>query len=161
MKIRRFLFLDVDEVLNSIRTRYAYSFSEEALKGDLTERLDPVAIEFLNGMYKQGVEIVISSIWRIQKMELLQELLPFPIPLKTGRSKEEFINSRRVQRGLEIQEFLDSIEEDYLYCIVDDGQDFLEEQLKFHVHIDYRNGMLVQDFEKIAGLLGVYPYDIR
>lgn len=143
----KYLFLDVDEVLQSARTRSAYSHTRQ---GNLHDMLDPVALSFIQGQHQQGVEIVLSSVWRMQKQELFAKLAPFPFKVTPCLGKT---------RGHEVEFWLEhNAIKDYLYAIVDDSQDFFQSQQDSLVLVNGLEGLLYADFTKICNLLNTELY---
>jgi hypothetical protein len=146
------LFLDIDGVLNSVKTSVAFG----GYPLDITESkaFDWVAIKLLQRMCdSSGVQIVLSSTWRtfftVKEMAAALEL---PI-----------IDATPVRlsgcRGLEIQEWLDENPGIEKYCIIDDDPDMLESQKPYFVQTNAFEGMTWEDFTRVCKILDVSPYE--
>lgn len=142
----KILFLDVDGVLNSRR-------SVEVMNGsgnpnDLT-KLDPIAVGLIRKLcIDTNTDICLSSDWRHGK-----EFIPIIFGMKIGlpiisRTPEKL----SATRGEEIAIWLrkNKVEK---YSIVDDGNNFLPEQLPFFVQVDYYNGLSYENYVKLQELL--------
>lgn len=148
------LFLDVDGVLNSLKTWALYGDSSPLAK-DQKFNLDPTALRFIQLLHAQGVEIVISSTWRLHKnLGDFKDVLGFSVKGKTGRE----VSSGSV-RGNEIDLWLKNHPEVEQYCIVDDDSDMLEEQLPYFVKTNYRDGLQFDHMEKICKIFGMSVFD--
>ena len=147
------LFLDVDEVLTSRRTIYAFMTVPRCGMKDAHKQLDTISIQLIKNIEKKGVKIVLSSTWRIgHSVEEASKALSIKLFDKTGRCPTGF-------RGNEIQEWLNKHPEVTHYVILDDSDDFLPEQKRFHVKVNYRNGVLAHHYEKICRLLKINIWD--
>ena len=115
--------------------------------------VDCVSIALINQIRRKGVKIVLSSTWRIgHSVEEASKALSIKLFDKTGRCPTGF-------RGNEIQEWLNKHPEVTHYVILDDSDDFLPEQKRFHVKVNYRNGVLAHHYEKICRLLKINIWD--
>jgi len=123
------LFLDVDGVLNSLKTGGRY-----ALKRNCLRRLQKIVED-------TGCKIVLSSTWRKDEYALkrLRRVLRYrgiQIYSTTPIFDKEI-------RGLEIQAWLVSNPSDdgYQFAIVDDDSDMLDHQLPHFFQTDPEHGM--------------------
>jgi len=142
----KILFLDVDGVLNSVRSCYALGgFPHSTGKDDLP-LFDNVALGFIRRLVKEtGCEIVLSSTWR-----LTEPYLQFGNDLKLPvMDRTPCLNKAR---GHEIQHWLDN-NPWAKYAIVDDDSDMLPEQMPYFVKTDVQVGLMTADFEKLMALL--------
>lgn len=146
---KKFIFLDIDGVLNSYRTvahtgGYPHTFEEKD-----RAKFDWTAIGLIRkAVIKSGAEVILSSSWRyFYKPEEAGDFFGIPIYRSTPWS----LKGQR-WRGSEIAEFLEENPCEK-YCIIDDETDFLPEQEEFLVRTDEKNGLLYQDFEKILKIL--------
>lgn len=146
---KKFIFLDIDGVLNSWRTcahtgQYPHSFNEKE-----RAKFDWTAIGLVRtAAIRANAEVILSSSWRYYyKPEEAGDFLGIPIYRITPWSLK---NQR--WRGSEIAEFL-SENPCEKYCIIDDETDFFPEQEEFLVRTDEKNGLSYQDFEKILEIL--------
>jgi len=125
----KIIFLDIDGVLNVYgreRDRFGQIFHQPYVD-NLKRIID-----------ETGAKIVISSTWRFAGLQVMKELweernLPGEVISITidcyqyvGEGKEEFYD--RVERGHEIQDWLDGRTDIESYVIIDDDNDFLPHQ---------------------------------
>ena len=129
----KIIFLDIDGVLNvhSIGSKYERDRFGHLFVQDFVDNLRFIIDE-------TGAKIVISSTWRMAGLEIMKELweergLPGEVIDITTNSyeivqegREEFYD--RVERGHEIQEWIDSHSGIDSYVIIDDDNDFLPHQ---------------------------------
>jgi hypothetical protein len=159
--MKKFIFLDMDGVVNSFRASVGLGGNPWPADNDTYQYLDPVALGLLRIFVNQGVEIILSSTWRLsfKTPETLKEfgdLIGLPIKRKTpmlGRA-----------RGFEIQKVVDDLiyEFDEIeYCIVDDDSDMLDFQKEFFVRTEYNNGYTWETHHEIARILNVEPYHMK
>lgn len=134
----KFIFLDIDGVLNSSRSCYALRSSKV---------LDPIAIHLLNELVDiSKADIIISSTWRLGRtIDDLQLILS-----EQGFKFKEKIKGKTPHvgdfRGNEIDLFLrDYRYEDFKYVILDDDRDFRKDQ----------------NLVKINSKVGLTHYDIN
>lgn len=140
------LFLDIDGVLNSVRSAIAMGGYPAPNRN--SERFDMVAVELIRRICAKGVKIVLSSTWRNYKG--WDTILNLPIIGKTGD-----IPSLSYQRGKEIKKWLETHDDIEAYAIIDDDPDMLPEQMDFFVNTDSNNGLLLQDYEKVCKILNI------
>ena len=152
------IFCDVDGVLNSYRSWYAFGNSLPDSPTDL--QFDPIAIKLVQRLCKEtGAVCVLSSSWRYSwTHEELGKNLNIPFIDSTPRSL-----SYRL-RGNEIKEWLED-NADKLgithYCIIDDVDEMLEEQQKHFVYVGMYDGLGYKDVMKAYKILSEDDYDIR
>lgn len=129
----KILFLDVDGVLNSTRSRSFLALSKGALR-----RLRSI-------VEQTGCKIVVSSTWRKHEFSRVRlrktlrykglEIYDITPDFSRGSIGE------RGCRGDEIQEWLDRHPETTAYCILDDDSDMLDSQLRNFVQTDMDYGL--------------------
>lgn len=127
------LFLDVDGVLNTTKSRSLYSLSKPLLR-----RLQTI-------VEQTNCKIVLSSTWRkhpeaLRRLKRTLEYRGMSIYDVTPvfwRDEE----GNRLYRGHEIQHWLDDHPEVISYCIVDDDSDMLDNQLRNFVQTDPDYGL--------------------
>ena len=141
------LFLDIDGVLNCRRS--AVAFKGYPHPGRSKGKFDRVAVELIRRICKKGVNIVLSSTWRLD--ENYKGICQLPIIDRTPR----FRLSPGVDRGREIEAWLNDHKAVKKWAIVDDDSDMLPEQKENFVHVDGINGLLWQDYEKLCTILDV------
>ena len=111
-RINKYLFLDVDGVLNSV-SWYREEWNKDHVypQGDF----DPKCVEIVNRIVKEtGCKVVVSSSWRAEAN--LQSIFD-----KAGlKFKIHSITPFGDHRGCEIRDWLASETEPYVYAILDD-----------------------------------------
>lgn len=111
-RINKYLFLDVDGVLNSV-SWYRAEWNKDHVypQGDF----DPKCVEIVNRIVKEtGCKVVVSSSWRAEIN--LQSIFD-----KAGlKFKIHSITPFGVHRGCEIRDWLASETEPYVYAILDE-----------------------------------------
>ncbi len=160
---RKIIFLDIDGPLNNERTLLSKAdrFPGRSAIGDR------IAIGRLNRIcHDAGAQIVISSTWRrFDSHDTINWLCYYGLDVdlvhEDWRTKYLTIKKevcgleceQEVRRGAEVLEWLSRHPEVTHHAIIDDDHDFYPGQPL--VHCSYRNGLLVEDFEKLEQLLGM------
>lgn len=148
------IFLDLDGVVNSLRSAIAFGNYPHELPKD-RRLFDPVALGLVRRICKEtGAVIVISSTWRrSHHKDVLKKSLNLDIIGCTPA-----FNSPDTRRGHEIKEWLDyrgpQVEK---YCIIDDDSDVLNEQLPFFVKVYGDAGLSAQNYQEAIKILGKLP----
>lgn len=146
----RVLFLDVDGVLNSIKTKVATG----GYPTELThrEQFDWMAIRLLQRLCNSsGVQVVLSSAWRLHyDYKDVAKAFDLPIIDRTP--------SLLGCRGNEIKHWLDNHVECTHYAILDDDPDMLPEQKTQFVQTSAYEGMTWADFVKLCAIFSESPY---
>lgn len=148
------LFLDIDGVLNSHRSAYAFGgFPFDVDKH--RNRFDEVAVSLIRNVAKaSGAQIVLSSSWRTDKdWERIGHGLNLPITDRTP-------DMHPGPRGAEIAAWLADHPEVECYAIVDDDPDMLDEQKPYFVQTRHEDGLSYADANKLAELLGCTSSDV-
>lgn len=147
------LFLDIDGVLNSERTRVAFKGLPHDLTPEHLAMFDPVGLNMIRGLCARGdVSVVVSSAWRItHDWDAIGRALGLPT---MGRTP-----SLLGCRGDEIAAWLREHPEVDTWAILDDSDDMLPEQRPFFVRTDLYDGIRWRDFERLCTLFGLQPYD--
>lgn len=137
------IFLDIDGVLNAADySKAIYALKVSCGHGDIIDEFgylfDPRCVKHLDYIIRDtGAKIVISSTWRCNGIETLRKMwemrdLPGEIiditPLRKNPKIEERYYHPGVDRGYEIQEWLDNHPEVEDYAILDDDDDMLPSQ---------------------------------
>lgn len=168
----KIIFLDVDGVLNSVRSMLAWYPEYKASwvnyggeqSGILRNHIDPMAVKLLNRLtdLNPDLKYVISSSHRIGRTleELQEHIASFgitgPVIDMTGRDSKG-------RRGNEIRDWLDRNMEDLgvaNYAIIDDDSDMTEAQkLNHFVHTDNEYGLAYKDYKKLVGILQLNERD--
>lgn len=155
----KFIFLDIDGVLNSeqyyIEKPWPQRFEE--LKDKLDEHIafgishiDPKAVKLLNRLVEEtNAKIVVSSSWRgdyaLQTIFSLAGIIE-PIYGETPRLESRF-------RGEEIDKWLKEKQEPYKYVILDDNSDMLDTQSNNFIRTDWRAGLTEENVNKAIKIL--------
>ena len=149
------IFLDFDGVVETIYwekdTDGSWSFNVH--KSGRKELNNKQAIGWLNELYKKvPYDVVVSSTWRIgMSKDELQELLinsGFNPAIKVlGKTPVLYL-----QRGLEIQEWIDTAEFKGKFIIIDDDSDMCH-LLPLLVRCDCQLGFTIYDYQKALKLL--------
>lgn len=144
------IFLDIDGVLNSVRTAVAYGGYPHSLKPG--SGFDWVAIRMIRGLCEAtGVRVVLSSAWRLNNdFRDVGKAFELPIIDRTP--------SLLGPRGIEIQAWLDAHPEVERFAILDDDSDMLDVQMPFFVKTDGFEGLTWACFLRLCEILGVDPY---
>lgn len=150
----KFLFLDIDGVLNS-KDWYTYYWTNNLkyTNPNVIYLIDYRTIEFLNDIIdKTGCEIIISSSWRREYKKICNKL--YKSGLKKGSiiGKIEGEETFDIPRGKLIDDYLKKHKCDN-YCIIDDDKDMLDNQLLHFVHINNETGLTLQNKDKIIKIL--------
>lgn len=167
--MQKYLFLDIDGVLNSERTVFAYKKLTYCgrVKADFEAGItpepmfDPVSVALLRAAQEEiGFKIVISSTWR-QSLTLDQFHEVFK--LYKWDTTGIIVGKTRLgtgPRGQQIKDWLDTFGKyPYHYCILDDDSDMLESQTPSFVHTTFQNGLMFEHFEKIYTVLD-HPFQV-
>lgn len=148
------LFLDIDGVLNSHRSAYAFGgFPFDVDKH--RNRFDEVAVALVRNVCKaSGAQIVLSSSWRTDKdWQRIGRGLDLPIVDRTP-----YLHPG--PRGAEIAAWLAAHPEIEDYAILDDDGDMLDEQRPFFVQTTHEDGVTFALMQRLAALLGTTDSDV-
>lgn len=153
------IFLDVDGVINSLRTcmafeGYPWDVDEESLK-----MFDSVAIALIRRICKKGdVKIVLSSTWRIGDKIYPKMAKALGLPIIDRTSYRLSGDSRR---GDEIAQWLQDHPEVKEYVIVDDETfDMNKDQQSHIVKVDGEEGLSFKNYRKIHKKLGISTKEV-
>lgn len=141
----KILFLDIDGVLNSVRS--ATALGGYPLPDRRKNKFDKVAVQLIRILcVKTNSVICLSSTWRhYVNLETFSKQMKLPILYKTPVKLSS-------NRGEEIDMWLKENKVDK-YAIVDDDSDILKEQLPYFVKVDGRNGLSYENYKKLFELL--------
>lgn len=142
------IFLDIDGVLNSSRSCYAFGGFPHDFGTAAMARFDHVAIALIRKACElTDASIVLSSTWRLlHSVHECANGLDLPIFDKTPGGGGF--------RGAQIQEWLDAHPEVEKWVIVDDDSDMLDSQKPQFVQTDFQNGLSYDNYQQIVHLLG-------
>lgn len=149
------LFLDIDGVLNSLRSCYAFKGYPHCFSAKDMAQFDHVAVSLIRRVCEEtDASIVLSSTWR---------LMHTPHECANGLDLPIFDRTKQLNgpRGKEIAEWLSRHPEVTSYAIVDDDGDMLEEQRPYFVQTDGREGLSFSDFERLKEILGSVSVQLR
>lgn len=141
------IFLDIDGVINSERTCYAYG----SYPHDIQDKFfDEVAMSMIRRLCADiGANIVLSSSWRYHHdYRDLAKSLQLPIIDATATNSTTY-----VPRGVEIQEYLDCHPHITHYVIVDDNTDMLPSQQDNFVQTSTREGLTFKNVMDMKSIL--------
>lgn len=146
----KLLFLDVDGVLNS-KHRRGNDFGDP-LAGRLpAAALSTFHIAKLKILMEKipDLKIVISSTWRIMyRKELIEGLQT------CGIDVERIIGDTPITmsdcRGGEVERYLNDVSEPFKYAILDDYDDFYEEQKPFFFRTTWEDGLTSEIVSRIV-----------
>lgn len=162
--MNRYLFLDIDGVLNSMRSHITYQkmvlSSHVKYRIDSSEPLaslfDPLSVGLLKEAQKAlGFQIVISSTWRthltVHEFHLIFDDYGWDTRgIIIGKTGHEPVN-----RGRQIKSWMNEhAKYPSQYCILDDSSDMLVEQEPFFVHTNLNDGLDWDSFMKIFRAFG-------
>lgn len=143
------LFLDIDGVLNSERSRialggYPHNFSD----ADMV-KFDHVAIALVRKLCRDTrAKVVLSTSWRYEfRADVTGEALDLPVIGSTPTST--YFSAR----GDEIAAWLAAHPEVEAYAIVDDIEPPLPEQEPFYVKTDPDVGLTLADYHRLSAIL--------
>lgn len=157
--MNKFIFLDIDGVLNSEQFYIEKSQYErwKEFKDKLDEHIawgvcniDPKAVKLLNKLVKEtGSKIVVSSSWRGDSA--LQTIFALVGIIENIYGETPRLKSR--YRGEEIDKWLKERQEPYKYVILDDDNDMLDSQRSNFVHTDWKVGLTEENVSKAIRIL--------
>jgi len=143
------LFLDIDGVLDSVRSAIAFGGYPTGLED--IGAFDPIAIRLLQRLCDaSGAQVVLSSAWRtFVDFRAVGAAFGLPVidqtPLLLG------------QRGDEIHAWLCEHPQVEQYAIVDDNDDMLPGQMSRFVQTCGFDGLRWGDYVRLCELFGVDP----
>ena len=148
---KKIIFLDIDGVLNSTKTSFAFKGYPFDLSVAELRKFDTTAIAAIRKLCSVGdIGIVLSSSWRLH-FSCFEISNAFDLPVFDCTPTR--LSNRK--RGYEIKEWLDEHSEIEKYCIVDDCPDMLDDQLLNFVQTDEDNGLSWSNILHISEILGI------
>lgn len=142
----KFIFLDIDGVLNTANYQVWRQFWGREILDDDGHLFAPSAVRNLGQLIKcTGAKIVLSSSWRLDGLDVMRKMwkerkMPGEIYDITP-----YVNAREYTigtRGVEIRKWLEEYGgENYKFVIIDDIEDFLDEQQTNVIMTNYRRGL--------------------
>lgn len=168
-KIMKIMFLDVNGVMCTLRSHFAFGGSEQ-----LMQAWDITVCQMLRVLCnKCNLKIVITSTWRIRCERLRTHLATYELIESVFRNKQDDVlddnsvewktkrlphsdDSSDKHRGLEIQEWLDRHPKVTDYIIIDDDSDMLDSQMNhFFKVVDGYEGFSSRNFIDICNYFKV------
>ena len=159
MDKQKIVFMDCDGVLNY--TQWYYSDRNPGNLYGQEGDIDPECVaRILKVCEVAGAKIVLSSDWRIDKGAISRlERAGFPKGLICDQTPEliwNCLNSHTgsYSRGKEIDMWLNEHPDTYDYVIIDDREDFSNEQKRLHfVHVDSDIGFTDENMNEAIEIL--------
>lgn len=156
--MRRIIFLDIDGVLNTERNYRSRLRQGLPWRDENGPYFDPEAVEALTCLVEHTeADIVITSTWRLlgeDRMQTLWATRQMPGILLGGTP--QILTQMYAVRGQEIAAWLAqnvAEDEECRYVIIDDGRDFLPEQIPFCVFVNPEVGITEEDARKALALV--------
>ena len=164
------IFLDIDGVLNS--DNYMHELIDKNVReyeNDIYQFIDENAVNIIVDLCKQyELKLVITSSWRhfnlkstldyFKKNEnkKLHTLIPYIIGITPRLYIENnFGGYEFLDRGEEIQKYLNENNDIKEYVIIDDDTDMLNEQLEHCVFVDNKHGLTESYIPEILNKLKI------
>lgn len=143
------LFLDIDGVINSERTRTAFNGFPRGFEPEQMAKFDHVALELVRKLCRvTGAKVVLSTSWRICfPLRKFIDAFDLPIIGETPDLGEEH------GRGEEIALWLKRNPGVERYAIVDDIAMMLEEQQEFFVLTNDQDGLTFNNYLMLVNIL--------
>lgn len=173
--LKRYLFLDIDGVLNTYSYSNYLSEKGEQESDEFGAIFDPNAVKNLSTIVNNvpDIKIIISSTWRMNGIKWMNELwkkrkMPGYIygftPVLEYVRFQDVVNREYSQsviptgtRGLEISEWLrlntSGNQLEYKFAILDDSDDFPIEYKNHLIMTDYNSGITKEDVVKALEIL--------
>jgi hypothetical protein len=144
----KILFLDIDGVLNSKRSDYAFDGRPHDFSARQMAFFDMVAVALVRKLCAAtGCSVVLSSDWRYNTTaHAAAAALDLPIMDITPML-------HKVSRGVEIHAWLGAHPEVTHYAIVDDINAMLPDQQRHFVQTDETCGLSLDDFHRLHMIL--------
>lgn len=144
--MHRIIFLDIDGVLNSMRT---------ALVFNTFDRLDPIACSILfKIMHQAQAKIVVSSTWRMHENWKSRILTALRIADQHGITENDIIGKTPVLnncRGAEIDLWLKNhADSETDFIILDDDSDVLDHHVSRFIKCDINEGLGMTQWNEVV-----------
>jgi len=162
----KYLFLDFDGVLNSapfLEDAHARRRSIErdgGSIGDDSYMLDWYAVARVNRIVEAtGAKVVISSSWRI--LDSMKDIVGFLDNVGFAGHVVGMTPNLQTYRGLEIQAWIDALEEPPESIVILDDDSDMEHLTDRLVNTDFETGIVDADVERTIALLNTPWVDAR
>ena len=164
------IFLDIDGVLNS--TDYMHELIDNNVheyEYFIYQFIDDNAVNIILNLCKEyNLKLVITSSWRhfdlkstLEYFNEIENKKLWPlIPYIIGVTPRAWIENEQgyfdtLDRGYEIEKYLNENKEIDEYVILDDDTDMLEPQKEHFIHIDSKHGLNDSYVDKIKKILNI------
>ena len=159
--MERYIFLDIDGVLNTERSYRSFVTAGQPWRDDCGPFFDQESVNNLRHIIETtGADVVITSTWKLKGLDAMHRLWTLrDMPgILLDVTPETTSNDYYCSRGMEILKWLaQNAPEDsdgYRYVIIDDCQFILPEQKPYLVKTNSAVGITQEDAERAIALLG-------
>lgn len=157
--MERYIFLDIDGVLNTERNYKALVQDGQRWRDDYGPYFDPESVANLHSIIKATqADIIITSTWKyngldaIHTLWTLREMRGILLGITPEAEHADYCT-----RGMEIKKWLASNAPedpaDYRYIIIDDSPYFLPEQMDLLIRTNSKVGITADDAARAIALL--------
>ncbi|MBO4599681.1 MAG: hypothetical protein J5641_02975 [Bacteroidales bacterium] len=161
--MERYIFLDIDGVLNTNRSYKAYSSEGKPWRDDYGPFFDNESVNNLRHIIETtGADVIITSTWKYKGIDAmhtlwtLREMPGFLLGVTPEVTSNDFC-----MRSMEIKRWLaqnaPENPDDYRFVIIDDSSIFLPEHLPHLVSTSSSVGITPDDAEKAIAILTQTP----
>ena len=153
------IFLDIDGVLNCFDWYASAEFQSLKTKDDSELDIDPKCAHMIVDLCNQfDAKVVITSTWKLSWYSTVMRLERGGLPSHyvIDHTPDYLwipIENFDKSRGAEIKGWLENHPEVTNYVIVDDREDFKEDQIPHFVHVDQTLGLTMENVEQIQNIL--------
>lgn len=157
--MERYIFLDIDGVLNTARSYRGHIAAGEPWRDDYGPFFDSEAVDNLRHIIDvTHADVVITSTWKYKGLDAMHTLWSLrEMPGILLGITPEVVTSDFCIRSMEIMKWLaqnaPESPDDYRYVIIDDSSIFLPEQLPYLVDTSSDKGITHEDAEKAIAIL--------
>lgn len=158
--MERYIFLDIDGVLNTERSYKGYVMAEQPWRDENGPFFDSESVGNLRHIIDTThADVVITSTWKHKGLDAMHRLWTLrEMPgILLGVTPETTVDDYYCSRGMEILKWLAQNAPDdtngYRYVIIDDSQFFLPEQLPYLVKTASDVGITLSDAERAIAIL--------
>lgn len=149
-----YLFLDVDGVLNSMRSSLGLGGPPWPEDIDANQKMDQIAVGLINRLQRNGVKIILSSSWRLEIIEdraSIEEM-----QRRIGVKFDNITPDLGHGRGFDISSVTSTFNEGDVYVILDDEvEDLLYSQYHHVIQVNEEEGLTFELYTKVCDVLGV------
>ena len=159
--MERYIFLDIDGVLNTTRNYRARFMADEPWRDDYGPFFDPESVGNLRLIVTAtNADIIITSSWRYKGVDAMHTLWSIRnMPGFLIGITPEVVSNDFCVRSMEINKWLaqnaPESPDSYRFVIIDDSAMFLPEHMPFLIHTSANVGITADDAAKAILMLGV------